>query len=70
MVVVDPPVLDDLELLIERDAGWTEDLGAVKPEFQKEWKLLQDEFTGLLMTVPTNNLGLVTFRQEVVARNR
>lgn len=34
MVIVAPPVLNDLELLFERDVGWTRDVCASKPELQ------------------------------------
>lgn len=35
--IVDTPELDFLMLFCKRDAGWTRDLGIVKPELQKEW---------------------------------
>lgn len=36
VIVVDPPVLDALELLFERYAGWTRDIKEIKPKMQKE----------------------------------
>lgn len=43
---MDPPVSDDLELLFERDARWTKDVGAVKAQLQKECGLLRGELPG------------------------
>lgn len=70
MVLVDPPVLDELELLFERDAWWIRDAGAIKPELKKEWELLRDEFPALQMTVPTVSLRVVKFGREVILKNK
>lgn len=70
VAVVEPPVLHDLNLLFERDAGRTKDAGAAKPRLQKEWRLLMDELPGLQMAVPTDSLGIVNFECEVVKKNK
>lgn len=68
--VVDTTALDDLALLFERDAEWTRDLGAAKPELQKKWGSLRDELSGLHMTVLTDSMGLVTFWDEVIKKTK
>lgn len=35
VIVVDPTVLDHLEVLFERDAAWIKDVGAVKIELRR-----------------------------------
>lgn len=51
MVVVASPGLSDIELLFQRDAEWTQDVGSVKSALQKELRLFRDELFGLQMTV-------------------
>lgn len=47
VVFVDLSVLDDLELLFERDARRTRDVVTAKPKLQKKWGLLRDGLPGL-----------------------
>lgn len=70
VVVADPPVLGDLELLFKRDAGWTRDVDAARPELHKQWGLLRDEPPSLQMTAPTDILGIVKFGREIVEKNK
>lgn len=70
VAIFDWPVLDDFELFFERDAGWTRDVGAVKPELEKKQGLLQDELPRLPTTVPTDSLELVKFGGKVSKKNK
>lgn len=62
IVIIDPPVLDDLGLLFRRCARYTKDVCTTKPELQKEQGLFKDELPGLESTVPTDSLGLELFQ--------
>lgn len=44
IIVVDRPVLDDLDLLFKRDVGWTKDFSDTELEFQKKWGLYRITF--------------------------
>lgn len=68
--VVEPPVLDDLELLFERDAGWTQDILAVNCELRWECKLLRGDLPELKLPVPKDILGLVKSGREVIANSK
>lgn len=68
--VVNNSVLHELEWLLGRNAGWTREVGAVKPELQKEWELLTNELSVFPMTVPSDSLGLVRFGCEVIKKNK
>lgn len=69
VVVVDMLVLSELEVLFERDVGWTRHVGAPKRELQKKWGLFKDELRGLQMTVPTYRLILVKFVRDAIKKN-
>lgn len=57
VVVVDPPVLEDLEWLFEGDAWWTKDVGAAKPELQKVWRLSSVKLSAIQVTFLTDAWG-------------
>lgn len=55
MAVVDAPVLNDLEFLSELYAQWTQVVGAIKPEPQKECGLLRAGMRRLHIKVTTDS---------------
>lgn len=46
IVVVDPPLLDDLELMFEWDVRVNQDVGAVSPELLMELRICVVIYTG------------------------
>lgn len=68
--LADLPELDDLELLLEKNAGWTKDVRASEPELEKEWVLLKKGLPSFQMTVQTDRLGLVKFGWEVIMNTK
>lgn len=70
MVIVDLPVLDDLELLFESNVCGPIDVRAVKPEVQKKWGLLRDALLVVQRMVLIKILGLETFGRERIMKNK
>lgn len=68
IVVSNPSVLDELELLFESDAVLTRNVGSTKPEIQKAWWLLGKKLSSLKMTVLTDSLRLVKFGWDVIKK--
>lgn len=62
-------MLNGLELLSERDARWTKNVGAIKPGLQKECGLLRDEFPRLYILDLTYRLSLIKSVWEGIVKN-
>lgn len=68
VVFADLPVLEDLELLFERDTLWTKDVSDAKLELQKVWELLRDVLPILKMSVSTESVRILKFEREVIQK--
>lgn len=68
IVVIDPPVLHDLQLLLGWDAGSFHDVGAGKPESERERSLLCGYLAELQMTTSTNSTQRVKSGSEAISK--
>lgn len=69
VVIVDPPVLNELQLFFKKVTWYSRDFCTAKLELRKVSGFMRDEFFRLHMTVPTDSLGPVKSGQEVIKKN-
>lgn len=69
-IVLKLPLMDDLKALYEKDARYTESIGALGPKLQHVCVFLHGKLPELKLTDFTKSLTLFQFSQEVLANNK